>query len=81
MERKFLIVVLFFLLVLFLVTQTSAQSMTSLSTLLHWKPLLCWILLLITSIFMENKEQKREEGITALIEVTETEGNIMEGDD
>ena len=77
MERQFLLTVPFIFPVPLLVPHRVELFLTSLSTVLHCQPLFWSILLLVLSILLKNKELKREEDITGMLEVTVTEGCLM----
>ena len=79
LERQFLIAMKFIFPVPLLVKQSKEIFMTSLSIVIHFKPQLWQILLLVICIFLKKKELSREGGITGILEVTVTEGYLMEG--
>ena len=78
MDRQLIIDIPFIVTFLSIITHRAALFMTSLSTMLHLQPLLWWNVLFYQSILLKNKELKRDEYITGLLEVTLTEGYIME---
>ena len=78
LERQFIISVTLIFPVLVFVLQRLELSPTSLSTLLHWQPLLWCITLLSLRILLKNKEIRRDGGITGLMYVTEIGGYLME---
>ena len=81
MEIHFLLSVPFIFSVPLLVPHRTAIFLTSLSTVICRQPLLWQNTLLVLSILLKNKELKREEDITGLLEVIAMEGCLMEGDD
>ena len=78
MDRQLIIDIPFIVTFLSIITYRAALFMTSLSTMLHLQPLLWRNVLYYQSILLKNKELKRDEYITGLLEVTLTEGYIME---
>ena len=78
LERQFIISVTLIFPVLVFVLQRLELSPTSLSTLLHWQPLLWCITLLSLRILLKNKEIRTDGGITGLMYVTEIGGYLME---
>ena len=47
--------------------------------MINFQPLLWWYIILVHSILLKNKETKRDEDITGMLEVTITEVYPMEG--
>ena len=60
MERHFLLAMPLIYPVLLLVPKSSALFLTSLATLIQWRPLLWWILLLVLIILLKRKELNME---------------------
>ena len=77
MERYFLLDVSFIFPVPLLVSHRTGIFLTSFLIVIHCQPLLWRNLLLVIGILLKNKELKREEDITGLLEVTVTEGCLM----
>ena len=63
--------------VLILVTHKAALFIISLTTLLHFQPLLWRFILLVLSMIMKKKGINKDKDITVLLEVTVTEGYIF----
>ena len=78
-ERQFLLTVTLVFPVPFIVPRREELFLTKLSVVVHYINLLWGYLLLVCSMLMKKKQIKREEYITGLLEVTVTEGFLMEG--
>ena len=72
-ERQFLPTMHFIFPVLILVPQRSEIFKASLSTVLHHKPLLWLLLILVLRTLLHKKDLGRERGITGMVEVTAKE--------